>query len=507
MDSFVKNFTIRKFYKTIKAKTYNGQDLILKKGTTYTLGRKLKTKKDKTYIKLIKPINLGRREYNLAIVSNKDLEKKIIKDYNENEYLDSFPKCKELLYRFYRDYNDINLDNYIKDPFFEIDNLKNLFEWYEIKNPKFLPMNELPMTEVESKFPEFQVFISGMIKDLYFLLENLDYENYKIKNLENKASFIKEILSILQKIEENIRNEYNYSEIIYSIYSYLTFFNYIIDIDKNNNYYEFNEPDTCEILIPYISSPYIIFPSFHQLDFIKINLTIGVPFINFYLVNKIHLVHGIRHNSCFEIYHNIDSHYGEVNLHIFKDLLDFKFKHINNKKKKFISITDVSNSIKDSRIFKILFKTYFECMNGIIKKLEPILIYKIPKSSKKSFETFKNDKDFNYFMNSLVLFYLFHESYFFLYLFTNEYSENLIELFKNNNINNLQNKFSILLIRYFNENFKERIYKRIIHNNKSISQEFMKLLNFTIKDNVNTKEIADLIKEAGERIYFQIFKN
>ena len=212
------------------------------------------------------------------------------------------------------------------------------------------------------------------------------------------------INEILEKIELTLKNKYKYIDIITIIYDYLILF------QRGKNMYD------CHSFDQIIKTPYIIYPTFHQIDFIKVNLTIGTPFLNFLLTNKTHMGHGHKIYPCWEISHDIHVHYDKIMIRFFKELN----KIINNNDD---YILFINNNIE-------LFKLFFEFMNNFITSIKDLLMYDRAKKSisitnekgniiSNNEINISNNRHDNYknYMNSILIFHLFYEKYYFKYIF------------------------------------------------------------------------------------------
>ena len=404
-------------------------------------------------------------------------------NYEISSILTELPLCKQLLQKHYSDYSTISLRKYKLDPFFSNDEiLKNLYDWYISKNPDFLPMHI-----VNPQMPEYEVLIAGILKDFYLVLE-------KISNNYSSLNNIKDILKMIEKV---INEGYIYTDSIKCIYKYLILFNNMLNSTLVINKYN----KDCEILLDFIESPYIFYPSFHQIDIYKVNLTIAAPFLNFLLSNKIHQSHGSNVSCCYELFHDIDFHYNLISMKFFKDLFKIEDKN------KYMNTKHFIENINEN---KDIFKEYFNFNNFIIQKLKDKLIYKRTKNN--SFNTYKIKKNY---MNSIILFLIFHESYFYTRLFSaTVYIKTYIKL---------QNYNKLRLIEYFRlffykicidnllgstNSIKKYIYNSNTNKLKIINSDFIEIVenNYKIKlTNDNINEIIELYKEGVIDIYNTVF--
>ena len=411
--------------------------------------------------------------------------------------IDKYKKCSNLLFEIYPSATITNYtEKYKLDPFFKLGKNSNgrlidLNAWYKEKNPNFMPFSEQNNPEM----PEFKHLIAGMIKDLYFFFSKGKKPNENIN-------------TILDKIEFTLKNNYKYISIIDIIYDYLILF------QGGQNLYD------CDSFNKIIKTPYIIYPTFHQIDFIKVNLTIGTPFLNFLLTNKIHNSHGHSKFPCWEVKHDIDIHYDKIMIRFFKELNEI----INNNDN---YILFINNNIE-------LFKLFFEFMNNFITSIKDLLMYDRSKKSisitsdKGNISTneinISNNRHDSYkiYMNSILIFHLFHEKYFFKDIFHERYLNR--NYFFNKIINNKNKKYQIdkgqmtrliekMLNKYFYKEFKSLcIYyffdQSLIRLQNSLYKNFEDKINHidaelieVLKDAFKPKTINDNID-----IYIELYK-
>jgi hypothetical protein len=326
-------------------------------------------------------------------------------------------KCKYLKLRFldvgkkliafvklHYEEEEYSYNKYIPDPFF--DNLQNinLLDWYKKYNPEFKSISEVnPIIE------EYNIVIAGIIKDYLILLEKEEFPDNDTINDNDKLKKWGELLINLNYINENLDN-LKYIIIFKIINDYLILFNSSISIDN------------CKNLNIFLNSPYILFPSFTQINYYKINLTIGTPIINFLLSNKQHKSHTMVQEPCWEIHHDIFIHYYNLNIQIFALL--YNIDKVRKTREEIIK--NILDEIKKDRT---IFQNYFENTNYIIENIKNDFIYKqnelykedaTGKKIRKSFSELLVLPDINKYMHALILFDLFHEKFFFEYLGKNE---------------------------------------------------------------------------------------
>jgi hypothetical protein len=432
--------------------------------------------------------------------------------YNNLFTEERFPLSYQLLQKNYPNLSKLSMNIHRIDPFFQDDNnLINLFNWYKSKNPEFKPMKD-----VDPEMPEYELLVSGLIKDIYLLLKNNE-SNYKINNTS-----LKKPINILGMLEDIIKSNYKYIKIINCIYEYLKLFTNLLS--KNNK--------DCNLLLILNELPYIIYPSFHQIDIYKVNLTLCAPFINFLISNKMHESHGSDQNPCYEIFHDISFHSRNLIIKIFEDIFITKYKLSSNK--------NCLDNIKFHQYIQEnidLFKLYFDFMDNNIQKLKDILIYKRSKNNSYN-SVYKSDKKY---MNSILIFFIFHEKYFYNSFFIDNLKHKIfstiqnikkiqisminrrnINVFSYENINNIiietikkyfKNNFYKNCINFLLDNDLYKLKKYIVKNNntellKLINSEFKEIIEnmFKIKvTNENINEIIELYKQSAIDIYNTLY--
>ena len=219
-------------------------------------------------------------------------------------------------------------------------NFESIFEdplgWYQHKNPDFLIHRKPNLEEIvdlpfdhengklyinpenQVKVPEYKFLIAQMIKDLLLALylgsmPQLHKNNkHNLKSNEftynlNKLSlnntspksilFKKNIILTLDKIEENIKNEYIYTD--FFDYLYL-FSDKECDLGDNGLWI----PISKKIIL----TPFIILPTLIQIDFKKSIDLAKAPLLNFRLNNNRKKIHDLFDVPCSEIVHDIIIH-------------------------------------------------------------------------------------------------------------------------------------------------------------------------------------------------------
>jgi len=425
--------------------------------------------------------------------------------------LSEFPECEKLVKQFYPNSNSISLEKYVNDPFFEEDNMKQIFSWYQSKNPTFEIMSNIVV-----QMPEYNVLISGIIKDIYvylklFISDTMPKEiikkkystNLMKKNNSKNLQNIKNCSSIFKKIEIMIESGYLYSLIIDIIYDYLYFFDQkaINNNEKysntNTNFNKYLKNITmkkCSKLLEYYKSQYIIFPCFKQIDLYKVILNMKAPVLNFLIQNGKHRIHEKNGNVCSELWHDIDIHYNNMMISFFKNIMISR-KIKSNSEFGFIDFIDKN---------RLLFSTYFIFMNKFISKLESSFIYSIPRRKKNignlkktTYKNLKEHPDFIKYMNCIVLFFLFHERNFF---------DEVISKIKNiyfpgTNISLLETNNSEIILKYIMKNYFKKIANKFVKHHihydnieRSLNMDFYELIEDTlfINKESSTKRRASL---------------
>jgi len=269
------------------------------------ISKKQTKRKNKKYLKSVKRIQKG------GIVSDEVFGG--IREKTGRDFEREFPSCLSLIIEFSHkkemsDRIKLKENSEFKPKFFwdHKYNTKDEFEkirlyedplgWYKFKNPEFKPVNS-----IELQVPEFKFIIAKMIKDLLVTLflgkmPSLSYSN-EIINLEN----IKKIFTILLKIEENINMNYLYVNFVEYMCDYIYFYSGYI-----------KEPNYCQenllFLKKTLNLPFIILPTFVQINLKKIINLIRAPILNFRLANSQLKIHGDNTENCYEITHDIQNH-------------------------------------------------------------------------------------------------------------------------------------------------------------------------------------------------------
>lgn len=439
--------------------------------------------------------------------------------------LSEFPECEKLVKQFYPNSNSISLEKYVNDPFFEEDNMKQIFSWYKSKNPNFEIMSTIVV-----QMPEYNVLIAGIIKDIYIYLKlfisdavpkEIIKKKYSInlmkKNNSRNLQNIKNCSSILEKIEIMIENDYLYSLIIDIIHDYLFFFdqktlnNSNKYLNTNSNFNKFVKKyimEKCLMLLKYYKSQYIIFPSFKQIDLYKVILNMKAPVLNFLMTNGKHKTHGLNVGVSYELHHDFTIHYDKLMISFFVQIMiSRKIKF--NGEYNFIDFIDKN---------RFLFETYFIFMNKFIGKLESSFIYSIPRRKKNignlkktTYKNLKEHPDFIKYMNCIVLFFLFHERDFF--------EEGISKIkniyFPETNTPLVQTNNSEIILKYMMKNYFKEIANKLLRHHmrydnieKNLYVDFYDLIEDTLfinKKSSNDRSRSDRRESLNEIVKF--YKN
>ena len=209
------------------------------------------------------------------------------------------------------------------------------------------------MEDIDPHIPEYEILIINMIKDLFILSTTMIFPNKdKFGEKINKEKYDIFNKTLLQ-LDLTIFRKYKYTDVINCVSSFMKLF----DFSKTKNI------KICELLeTQFVKTPYILFPSFHMLDFYKINISIGVPIIIFQISNKNMLVHRDELTVCKLIHHDICFHN--------------KLMKIDQLKIKDESGCGLMINFKDKfGDYKERFEIYFDIMNKVILSLQDDITY------------------------------------------------------------------------------------------------------------------------------------
>jgi hypothetical protein len=204
---------------------------------------------------------------------------------------------------------------------------KSYLDWYKEKNPTFGPIQDtLTVTEYEPLVVE-------MCKDLlilYFTLTLIGYDqeglNKTVENNNASRKSIKlgeekraQILKIIQNIDRLIREGYLYVFFIKECMTpyILLFSNKSIkpmeSLQEELIRYKTEKSDNeTNGLLYYIAglldSPFIILPTFYQINYIKVINSVSAPVLNFRMTNTKVSVHNSIDFPIYEILHDLTFH-------------------------------------------------------------------------------------------------------------------------------------------------------------------------------------------------------
>ena len=228
--------------------------------------------------------------------------------------------------------------NEYKDNFFV--NEDNLLAWYKLKNPE----NNI-MVVANPKMPEFTLLIKKITMDLLKIINESKYPKKHNENLNNndtkKTSYElsnkitndrdkKIINNVLTKISVAITTELPYMECTHIYTDYIKIMsgayfeltdgvneydseifkkyvgnNYIrLDGDKYKSYCD----QQIDFILQILKTPYMIYPTFHQLDYYTVVKTISAPVINFLITHNRKKIHGYFSSPCEQINHDVMFH-------------------------------------------------------------------------------------------------------------------------------------------------------------------------------------------------------
>ncbi len=372
---------------------------------------------------------------NVSMSMNMNTNSRII-NISRNELLEfptvqKYPNIIALIKTKFNKHAKLNYESKVYDPFLNITppengqyNLDNLMDWYNTKNPNFLPIKDVmpPIC-----IPEFSTMFACIAKDLILLLITQRYPaNNKLNSISpdqlnqsnkqyNKCNLLSNkltdqlvtiahiniIISLLKDIEILItESKYNYIESMRIVFEYLIFFSYgIIDAETrklcliSNGIYTF--------MYDINNLPLIVYPSFVQTDFNKTIYFMQAPVVNFRITNSRKGTHGLFYAPVGEIDHDIIFHsaitHGRNISPITKQILNQNKTH--NK---------VNNTILKN-IFS-LDKDDYTNANNTIKLLKPFLQYNIKLTNNNTINTMTAiSKSASNFAFTYILFILLHE--------------------------------------------------------------------------------------------------
>ena len=420
---------------------------------------------------------------------------------------------------------------------------KSCSDWYMKVNPEFIPFDKkvrrkvkgVPeeLLDIDIRIPlngtdvnavcDYEPLVIGMIRDLCLvcvLLENTqklehmkslnEYmkEKYQDQNtilnlmlssekgILNKPELLEKAMECLFKFEQLISESglkgrgYIYTDFIDCMTEYLKFFSvgaYNFDLnDTHKKISRYNE--SYNFLKNIVKGPYMLFPTFKQLNFTKVINLLGSNIGNFRLLNNQGMIHNNSDGPLTEITHDIMSH-GDIthnsNRSIFKDrqtISEFKF----------YEQLSLKNNIH--YFYPPFVKEIFIKRSQNLNKIYQYYNYN-PKIINSDGDVPMDEQD-KYFM-AVILFIICHERNVSKETFEGYFLDNLLSDIYNffkNDILNLDGKNKIN-VEYF-ENMKEDITfngkPRFISqmNIKEFQDRFIKLISnvSTIVEQIDPKE-------------------
>lgn len=280
------------------------------------------------------------------------------------------------------------------DYFLRIRLYENPYAFYISKNPNFIPVNSM---EPKMTVPEFQFIIAKIIKDLLVSLffnkmpqlssnnENamsIDYQFIALdlnhpkdaKDAEIVGKIKETIFSILIKIAKNISEGFIYIDFIDYLCDYINLYSGIYFYFKRDCF-QYIE-DFKQIL----NTPFIILPTFVQIDYKKVLNLIRAPLLNFRLSNSRKKTHNKFTPNCFELFHDILFHCDKT--HNLKDYIKLNSVLYEKNNSKLMSLEEINEKYYNINLF-------FDKINDLYN--------------------YQNREDIKKYAFCYILFYIFHE--------------------------------------------------------------------------------------------------
>jgi hypothetical protein len=298
-------------------------------------------------------------------------------------------------------------------------NVPDLFAWYKTKNPDFKPLSQLP----DLQMPEFATLLLTIAMNVMKVLIEKKYPGSRHKNKVTKTSlntlksyytnnnssakylnkplrltrknnknnnkriendnkeFLK-LKSILGDINDetklNVNNPRlpNYFSYKAITEIYLKFIVYMsgnfkiqnFNLDEINQNYNGKMEFKCECYIDYVKriynyTPFIIFPTFNQLNELIVLKTMSAPVINFLITYSRFLSHNDYLSPCNHIEHDLWFHGEKTHLQIY-EFIDENKKYFNRMKKQYIlindSFADYTNANKINKLYSNIMSKFFK---------------------------------------------------------------------------------------------------------------------------------------------------
>jgi len=211
-----------------------------------------------------------------------------------------------------------------KDNFLKTE--KNLLEWYKGKNPNFKNINE-----INFELPEFTILVQTIVlylcKILYDgkfpgkrILKIYPIEENNINNLKNNSSYklynrklndkeVVEIIKILENIEK-LGESREYKSITKIYLDFIKLVSGIYD-EKYLDIYH-TQRNLCIDFIDFIykmfDTPFIMYPTFNQMDYKYILKTFSSPVVNFLISYTRFYSHDKFLSPCWHLNHDVMFH-------------------------------------------------------------------------------------------------------------------------------------------------------------------------------------------------------
>jgi hypothetical protein len=358
--------------------------------------------------------------------------------------------CRDLLVEIFGENQKMfDMDKSLQDPFIKeqktdkkgIEKGARFFKsWYESFNPEYSNMDTLAPEKLQG-FTEYKTVLAQIIRDLcimtyigkFNITNKVSNKNTRIKKLTKRNNNTnntnvkkltkydnEECFELLKKINLciNIKNNYNYLEIFDIIVKFII----LVSIEKLKIIL-FQKPILS--LLSYLKkSPYLLYPTYNQLDFQYVVSLISCPILNFRLVNRKRLVHSSYRDALGEIAHDIFFHCDYTHLVslflYYNKYISYKIDYLcsllftnceeNNNVKTNSSIkgiTNINQKFEKFTSINALLKAYFTKMTELFEILYNYYYYehKYISEINSAVKLEKKQKKFGAF----VLFVLFHE--------------------------------------------------------------------------------------------------
>ena len=215
------------------------------------------------------------------------------------------------------------------DPFLTNENLINLRNWYETKNPEYNKLKELP----DLSIPEHEYIALYMIKTLLTLLSIKQFPkkhntNVSINTLSYGSNSFQLANTDITENQERLQNAKTLLSILIDYintgYIYQKFFNIVISylLFFSSGRIELNEDDKLELsmYLKLNDSFFIIYPTIGQINFTKVILFMKAPVCNFRCSTSRHKIHNIFRSPVSDMRHDL----AHCNLTHGTDVINYK---------------------------------------------------------------------------------------------------------------------------------------------------------------------------------------